>query len=353
MMGSGFKVGFARVFLLPLLLNVTACSEGSDGGDGTQGGNEPAHEEQGFSLSGVVLQDGAPAGGAKVQIDDVGDLAATSDPSGHFEIGNVGEGEHHLSVTLGDSEHANVERHYDVSVSEDLVLDPITLPTPVILEHAEAVEEGGITISWAATDAEDFREYKLYRLDGAGLDESTGELVYVSTEIDATSFVDTDVLPGLEYYYRVFVMNDTGRLGGSNIVSQEALNPNLVVNGDFEELDAAGFAAGWARYGNPVAAITSSTQAMSGEASIRLDTPTSYEYWVQQTISSEAAIEAGDTLIITGNYRVDRLATDSAIEVVVGDDYLALRCPPRRTPGPPSRSEPRCPTGLRSASCSP
>jgi len=67
------------------------------------------------------------------------------------------------------------------------------------------------------SDADDFREYKLYRHSTSGFDESTGELLHISTFRNDTSF--TDSIPhSSTYYYRLYQMNEYGRLGGSNIV---------------------------------------------------------------------------------------------------------------------------------------
>ena len=66
------------------------------------------------------------------------------------------------------------------------------------------------------------------------MDETTGTLIYVATAITDTSFVDTDLFESTTYYYRVYVMNEFGRLGGSNINSAKTLFRNLIMNGDFE-----------------------------------------------------------------------------------------------------------------------
>ena len=40
------------------------------------------------------------------------------------------------------------------------------------------------------TDADDFREYKVYRRDSPGIDETSGELIFVSTARAQTTFLD-------------------------------------------------------------------------------------------------------------------------------------------------------------------
>ena len=92
-----------------------------------------------------------------------------------------------------------------------------------------------LTLNWSSSLDEEFREYKIYRKDDAGLDENTGELIYVSTEIQDTTFIDDSFNMGLEYFYRVYTLSAFGKLGGSNIVSATTPQPTLVENGDFEK----------------------------------------------------------------------------------------------------------------------
>jgi len=73
-----------------------------------------------------------------------------------------------------------------------------------------------------------------------GLDEATGDLIFVGTSRDEVSFVHQDLEGHTEYFCRVFVLNEFGQLGGSNTVSKTTSAKNLVVDGGFESgaLDA-------------------------------------------------------------------------------------------------------------------
>ena len=76
-----------------------------------------------------------------------------------------------------------------------------------------------IRLIWNSTNASYFKEYKLYRHTNPDFDETTGTLVHTSTAIIDTQFTDNIPDPQIPYYYRVYYMNDYGKLGGSNIVS--------------------------------------------------------------------------------------------------------------------------------------
>ena len=128
---------------------------------------------------------------------------------------------------------------------------------------------GMVALSWLRTDAADFREYKVYRRDSPGIDEIAGELIFVSTARNDATFVDTDALAGTRYYYRVYVMNDSGRLGGSNIVSADVTTDNLIPDGGFESAD---WLSDWQVISNPVGGTASrdTSVAYAGTASLHL-----------------------------------------------------------------------------------
>jgi len=69
------------------------------------------------------------------------------------------------------------------------------------------------------------------------LDETTGELIFVSIAKSDTIFIDSNLYSNKQYFYRVYQMNDLGRLGGSNIVSVSTILENFIPDGGFEETD--------------------------------------------------------------------------------------------------------------------
>lgn len=94
------------------------------------------------------------------------------------------------------------------------------LPDPVTLNDSDIqrnVVSNEVTLSWNKYQGTDFREYKLYQHSSSGLDETTGELLHVATTANDMLFATT--LPhSSETYFRVFVRDNFGLLGGSNIV---------------------------------------------------------------------------------------------------------------------------------------
>lgn len=172
-----------------------------------------------YSVEGIIEGIHGPISNAKVTIDNDYNWTRTTLEDGSFIIDKVSKGEHELYVTK-DYDSSFVERNYTISVNTDLLLDPILLPSPLTISNTEikqTLTSNMIILEWSSSDAEDFREYKLFRHTTSGLDETTGELIHVSTLRSDTTF--TDSIPHFsKYYYRVYQMNDYGRLGGSNIV---------------------------------------------------------------------------------------------------------------------------------------
>lgn len=189
-------------------------------------GDPGSSPRDGYSVSGAVYHLGSPAAGITVSIDNDVSLTVVTDVSGTFRITEVPAGDHELNLyksfstleknQVNASDSSFSIRTYNIEVTDDLDLDNLMLPRPVSL--LEPIIDSTVVIKWTPTDAEDFREYKIYRHTSSGLDETTGTLVHVSTSPLDTSFSENTLeLEPDTYYYRVFVMNEFGRLGGSNI----------------------------------------------------------------------------------------------------------------------------------------
>lgn len=201
-------------------------------GEGTSTGEVEAS----LVVQGLVTSAGAPVEGAEVSLDDAATWSTRTKRDGSFVFSDVSNGEHVVHVQTGASAGSFQMRSTNIDVEAAVEL-AIRLPNPVSLEVSG---DGPLTLEWSATDAEDFREYKLYAHDTAGLDETTGELIFVGTSRDEVSFVHQELEGHKEYYYRVFVLNEFGQLAGSNIVSKTTGSKNLIVDGGFESgtLDA-------------------------------------------------------------------------------------------------------------------
>lgn len=223
-----------------------------------------------YIISGKLLHNGNPLPNATVSLNDQINLSSQSDANGAFLIKNVPKGDYSLSVNKTNPDGSFISKNSDISVNQDVFIESLILPKGVTIFNPENVGSNSMDIKWSATDANDLREYKLYRHISSGLDETTGTLVHVSTAINDTQFTDQSVNPLTTYYYRVYIMNDYGRLGGSNIVSSTTLNRNVISNGSFAEV-TSNFPNNWSTWGTQGKFSSSTEFAQDGNKSLKIN----------------------------------------------------------------------------------
>jgi hypothetical protein len=179
------------------------------------GGSAPTLHD----VSGVVRFRDNPVAGAQVGL--AGQEQVTS-ATGEFRFTGVPAGRQILDVRHAvDADGVFVGERRFVNVGGGESPD-VRLPEPVTL-HAVEVAIDGARLSWSPFSGAGFREYKVYRGLTRGLDENTGELVFVSTQASETEafipFTPASFIPGAELFYRLFVMDEYGKLAGSNLES--------------------------------------------------------------------------------------------------------------------------------------
>lgn len=198
-----------------------------------------------YSVQGILKDKNGIIKDAKVTIDSALNWTTTSSNEGYFIIKDISSGVHNLQITKVNADSSFTDLSYKVSVSSDVNLASLLLPSPLKLLNPTTIEYNSVSIAWNQTDGEDFYEYKLYRHDSPGLDETSGELVYVSTSKNDTAFKDSSLLSNHQYYYRVFLMNKYGKMGGSNIIKVKTLTRTFS-DGDFENIDFQNY---WIKHG--------------------------------------------------------------------------------------------------------
>jgi len=222
-------------------LVATACWTAWAVGCGTNA-SSGSPDARAYRVTGAIVRGGAPVTGVAVNVDGAANWTVLTDVQGRFDIAGVSAGAHTVGVSTSNDDGSFSERRSSIQVTTaDVTLGDLVLPRPLALGPAVSTADQ-VQIAWEATDAVDFREYKLYRRDSPGIDEVAGELIFVSTARDQTTFLDTGLLAGKKYYYRVYLMNDLGRLGGSNIVSTTIDVANLIPGGAFDD---AAVLSGW------------------------------------------------------------------------------------------------------------
>jgi hypothetical protein len=180
--------------------------------------NEPTNE--GHQIKGSVYHNDLPLTFAKVTANSGAEsFSGETNESGSFAINNVPTGEYILTVYKVDKDSNHLMLRENISVIEDLILSSLRIPSPSELHTPVAAAGDSVRLSWNSfSESLQFSEYKLLRKNNPGIDENNGELIYVGTGLNDTTFIDYLPQEG-SYYYRLYVMNHMGRLGGSNITS--------------------------------------------------------------------------------------------------------------------------------------
>jgi fibronectin type 3 domain-containing protein len=93
------------------------------------------------------------------------------------------------------------------------------VPDPVVLDDPSSVGTNRLTLTWSANGASDFQEYRLYRATSPGV-TTASVLVATITDRQMTYYDDEGItLPGNNYYYRVYVFDESGKSSRSNEVN--------------------------------------------------------------------------------------------------------------------------------------
>ena len=240
--------------------------------------------QDGYTLKGNLKSLTENVSNVSVLLDGATVYQTTTDSEGNFEIKKIEKGMYSLSYKQTQSDSSFTSNYMNVKITNDTTLINLELPRPVLIYSSKNITSSTVEISWSQCNSQGFYEYKIFRKEDTGLDETTGKLVHISTEANDTTFTDSDLKESTKYYYRVYVMNNYGKLGGSKISSCETLKGNYVTNGSFEEFDTNQIATNWVynSYYLPFdiknyAKITNDSTAPDGKYSLLIDIPV-YHY---------------------------------------------------------------------------
>tara|TARA_B110000902_G_C14213703_1_gene552324 strand:+ start:191 stop:1318 length:1128 start_codon:yes stop_codon:yes gene_type:complete len=305
-----------------LLFLATSCSEEDNNSDNT------------IKISGFVRSsDNSTEENVKVSISNFVNLTDFTDSEGYFEIEGVSKGAHDLTLfknNIDSNSGVFVQRTVSVLANADITLDALTLPNPVVLNPASEITSSSALLSWNNSTDDGFREYKLYRHNSSGLDETTGTLVHVTTDVDEISFLDEDLSNSEVYFYRVFVLDEFGQIGGSNVISFETQSVQIIKNGSFEDVtgDVPIF---WMPepndFGNPENSITvDNANATDGLNSLKFhhaEENGCWEQWIKQDIENNALIE-GATYKLTFDYKSDFSLSNPEVDLIIRNSNFEL-----------------------------
>jgi hypothetical protein len=180
--------------------------------------NNNSNSTNTLKISGKIQNNtGVTSSNITVQLDGFQNYSTTTDVNGYFEFNNVEKGLYTLksNKSLGDS--LFVGNCIKFRAEKDTCLCNLKLPKPVIIYPGKDITSRSARIQWSQVDSTEFYEYKVYRKQDMGLDENSGKLIYVGTSPSDTEFVDNSLLENSTYYYRVYIMNNYGKVSGSKL----------------------------------------------------------------------------------------------------------------------------------------
>jgi hypothetical protein len=206
-----------RCLLLPSLLaaGLLACGVSPEPA-------EPTEPAPGLYIR-ATFDDGQPLEGVTVLLD--GQKSGRTDSTGQLTL-DVPAGQHTLRLHLdaGEGRESQAEQSVEVGIQAQEV--KVELPRPVRMLEPLEVMTSQVHLTWERSKEKNFREYKVYMARSGGVDEKTGELVYVGTDSSRTDYLlkawhqggNASVSANTDLYFRVFVLKEDGSLAGSNVL---------------------------------------------------------------------------------------------------------------------------------------
>ena len=202
-----------------LLLTILGCKD------------NPVNPNEKYSVSGKLICNGKSFAGATISLNERNNLTTQSNSEGSFNIKNIPKGHYTLSIDKTETDSSYVKKSFKITVTSDVFLDSNKVPKEVKLLIPQSVTSTSIDLRWNSTDAEDFKEYKLFKYTSPEFDSTKGELIYISTSAADTEFTDKNLNPNTAYNYRLYVMNDSSYIAGSNILSTQTSKIKINISG--------------------------------------------------------------------------------------------------------------------------
>ena len=201
-------------------------------------------------------------------------------------------------------------------------------PEDVVL-NSVSQDVNGININWNESDDKKFNSYKLYQHISSGIDESTGDLIYVSTSTNDNSYIATDFEPQQTYFYRVYVVNKNETSKGSNVESVTTETVSLITNGSFES--GNNIPSDWTLIQNDLNEPLNSIVIDNNTASDSINSlkfhhdafSGCWEQWIEQNISLVDLSENG-IYEFSFSYKSNQLITNGGTGFSVKNDMIDI-----------------------------
>ncbi len=125
-----------------------------------------------------------------------------------FSTSDLSEGDHLITLTAIDSDELETSDQVNITVSE--------LPDAVTLNPVN-VSGNGLDLDWTISTEPEFSNYRITRSENFS---GPYQVIDVVSDLNTTSYTDSDVTFGTRYYYQIVVVLDNNVESFSNIESQ-------------------------------------------------------------------------------------------------------------------------------------
>jgi hypothetical protein len=118
----------------------------------------------------------------------------------------------------------------------DISLDKFTLaqmPAAVAMQPIDNVDVTSLRLNWTASALDTFRRYEIYRSTASSV-SNTSTLAGTITARESAAFTDTGLDSRIQYFYRVYVVDDRDTYSPSEVVSATTLGVPLPLSDNFE-----------------------------------------------------------------------------------------------------------------------
>ena len=159
------------LFIISSVVFIISCTEKSTNPDSDL-----------FKVSGKLIYNNKPLENATISLNDAVNYTTLSNINGDFQITKVPKGKYNFKIQKTFENGSFLSKTSSLEVNNDTNMDALLLPKGITIYPAKNITSSSAIISWSASNANDFREYKLYRHTTSGIDETTGTLVNVSIE---------------------------------------------------------------------------------------------------------------------------------------------------------------------------
>ncbi|MEI7812554.1 MAG: carbohydrate binding domain-containing protein [Ignavibacteria bacterium] len=188
------------------------------------------------SAHGIIAVDAEAIPGALVTLTGNPDKSIYTNVAGVFQFNGLPNGSYSLKIegVLNNGSTLSQTLGFNINYN-NADLGTIRFATPPVITAIDTVSMANTAIvKWKKSTDQSFLDYLVYQSTTSLFDESSGELVYKSTNITDTAFSDNTYKKGVTKYYRVYVHTNSARIYGGTIEGVNTPPKNFIINGGFE-----------------------------------------------------------------------------------------------------------------------